>query len=109
MYSIDDVWMNEWMNMEHVDSYWWENQSIQRKTCSLWLVHHKSHMDWPGIKPFINRVGVCRNGRKIMIISLMIKIIYQWKAQQIISLIIIIPVINMRSMQDIWMEIKEDV
>jgi hypothetical protein len=29
------------------------------------FVHHKSYMDWQGIKPFINRVGVYRNGRKI--------------------------------------------
>jgi len=29
------------------------------------FVHYKSHMDWPGIKPFINRVGVYRNGHKI--------------------------------------------
>jgi hypothetical protein len=24
------------------------------------FVHHKSHMDWQGIEPFINRVGVYR-------------------------------------------------
>jgi len=40
------------------------------------FVHHKSHMDCSGIKPFINRVRVYRNGQKDMIISLMIKIVY---------------------------------
>jgi hypothetical protein len=54
------------MDMEHWwnDNYGWKPKYLKKNLSHCHSVHHKSHMDWPGIEPGLRgekAVTNCRN------------------------------------------------